>query len=280
MTLIITVATANKVVQASDRRLTQPDGSLFNDGANKAVCVGCKDARFCIGYTGLAFVDGKRTDEWILDYLMSIHAYATDVVSISEALEERLTATFHRIPKQYRRTTFVLSGYRRHIPFTMIISNYERENLWPPGEAQDAFGTHVWWLKKSANPESGYCISINGSQRAVTRPLLTKIKGLILNSFFQKKETEIVADELVSLIRQAAATPRFGRYIGRNCMAVAMSGNPSESFVTKYYPEKAFPYAYSPHLVTPPGIGIKGIEMWRGKGEPPWRNKLRGRCRG
>jgi hypothetical protein len=204
---------------------------------------------------------------------MSIHAYKTDVVSISEALEDRLTATFRLLPKQYRETTFVLSGYRRHIPFTMIISNYERENLWPPGEAQDAFGTHVWWLKKSANPESGHCISIRGTQRAVTRPLLTKIKGLLRNSFFQKKETEVVADEFVSLIREAAATPRFGQYIGRNCMAVAISGNPSESFVTKYYPEKASPYVYGPHLVTPSGIAIKGIEIWRGKGEPLWRNK-------
>jgi hypothetical protein len=272
MTLIITLATADKVVQASDRRLTLPDGSVFDDEANKAICAGCKDAHFCIAYTGLAFVEGKKTDEWLIDYLISIHAFKLDVVSISGALEEKLTATFDPLPKQYRRTTFVLSGYRRHISFTMIISNYERENLWPPGEAQDAFLTHVWWKKKGGNPESGYCISINGTQRAVSRPLLRKIKGLIRNSFFQNKGSEIVADELVSLIREAAETPQFGQYIGRNCMAVAMSLNANDGFVTKYYPEKISPYRYSPHLITPPGIAVKGIELWRGKGQPPWQS--------
>jgi hypothetical protein len=273
MTLIITVATASRAVQASDRRLTRPDGSIFDDEANKAICVGCGDAHFCIGYTGLAFVDGKRTDEWLVDYLMSIHAYRMDVASISAALEKRLTATFKPLPKQYRRTTFVLSGFRRHIPFTMIISNYERENLWPPGEAQDTFSTHVWWLKKGGNPETGYCISINGSQRAVSRPLLRRFKGLLRTSFFQKKGSDIVADQLVSLIREAAATPQFGQYIGHNCMAVTISVNPSESFVTKYYSERPSPCGYSPHLITPPGIAVRGLEVWRGGGVPPWRSR-------
>ena len=273
MTLIVTVATANKAVQASDRRLTGPDGSIFDDEANKAVCVGCRDAHFCIGYTGLAFVDGKRTDEWLLDYLMSIHAYRMEVASISAALEKRLTATFEPLPKHYKRITFVLSGFRHHMPFTMIVSNYERESLWPPGEAQDTFNTCVWWLKKGGNPETGYCISINGARRAVSRPTLRKLKRLIQTSFFQKKGSELVADQLVSLIREAADTPRFGQYIGRNCMAVTISVDPSEGFVTKYYAEKTSPCAYSPHLVTPPGIAVRGVEVWSGEGEPPWRRR-------
>lgn len=274
MTLIITVATSSKVVQASDRRLTRPDGSVFDDEANKAVCVGCKDAHFCIGYTGLAIVGRKKTDEWLLDNLISLHAYQMDVVSISAALEERLTATFASLPKQHRRTTFVLSGYRHQMPFSMIISNYERDSLWPPGEAQDTFRTYEWWMKKDGNPEGGYWISINGTQRAVSRPLLRKIKGQIRSSFFQKKGSDIVADQLVSLIREAAETPRFGQYIGRNCMAVAMSLNPSDGFVTQYYPETNSPFRYSPHLITPPGVAIKGLQLWKGKGQPPWRSSL------
>jgi len=273
MTLIITAATANKVVQASDRRLTRyTDGSVFDDDSNKAVCVGCKDAYFSIAYTGLASINSKKTDEWILGYLISIHAFQMNLVSVSEALETQLTATFISLPKKYKRMTFVLSGYRHYIPFTMIISNFERENIWPHGEVQEDFITYVRWRRRISNPEKGHSISINGTQQAVNRPIIRKIKELIRNRFFQQQECKIVADKLVSLIREAADTPKFGRYIGRNCMSVTMTPNPNDGFVTKYYPDKASPFQYSPHLITTPGIAIKGVQIWTGKGPPPWRN--------
>jgi hypothetical protein len=65
MTLIFTLATYNKIVQVSDRRLTWSDGRIADDEANKAICVSCKDACFSVAYTGLAVV-GKsliKTDE-------------------------------------------------------------------------------------------------------------------------------------------------------------------------------------------------------------------------
>jgi hypothetical protein len=48
MTLIITIVTENKVVQASDRRVTFADGSVRDDISNKAIFVGCKTQNFLL----------------------------------------------------------------------------------------------------------------------------------------------------------------------------------------------------------------------------------------
>ena len=83
MTLILSFATANKVIQVSDRRLTKPDGSLYDDEANKVICVGCSDSYFAIGYSGLGTIStGKRTDEWLVDYLASINVEQMTLNSI------------------------------------------------------------------------------------------------------------------------------------------------------------------------------------------------------
>jgi hypothetical protein len=157
----------------------------------------------------------------------------------------------------------------------VIISNFERENLWPLDEVQDAFQSYSWLMKKNSHPEKGYPIAINGMKQAFSRDIKRRFKHLIRSKFFQEKESKIAADKLVSFIREAAETPRFGRYIGKNCMVVTMSPNPNDGFVAKYNPDKASPYLYSPHLLAAPGIALKGVEVWSGKGPPPWRNPTR-----
>lgn len=278
MTLIITALTANKIIQASDRRLTRfADGSIFDDEANKAVCVRCKDAYFSMAYTGLAAINSIRMDEWLVDYLNSIKAFQLDVASIVKRLEKHLTVEFASLPRKYKAATFVLAGYTYHVPlpFREIISNFERENLWPPGEAQDAFLSYKWWMKKNGHPEKEYSITISGTQQAFNRDIIRKLKHLKRTRFFQEKDSKIVADKMVSFIREATETPRYGQYIGKNCMAVTMPSNPDDGFLAKYYPEKVSPYVYSPHLLVAPGIAFNGVEIWMGKGPPPWRRTPR-----
>jgi len=62
MTLIITCLAHEHIVQVADRRLTMPDGSLYDDDTNKAVYY-C--GRVAVAYTGLAIMEGKPTAEWI-----------------------------------------------------------------------------------------------------------------------------------------------------------------------------------------------------------------------
>ncbi len=75
MTLILTLLATNKIVQVSDRRLTL-NGETCDSNANKLVCVGCDDARFSVGYTGVAEIDGQRTDYWLKNQVKAIRSVA------------------------------------------------------------------------------------------------------------------------------------------------------------------------------------------------------------
>lgn len=110
-------------------------------------------------------------------------------------------------------------------------------------------------------------------RQAVNRSIIRKIKALRRSNFFQKEEIDPVADKLVALIREAAHSEPFGHYIGRNCMVVSMVREPRNGFLAKYYPENESPYQYAPSLITSPGVALRGIEIWRGKGPPPWRRR-------
>jgi len=113
MTLLINATTPQNVIQASDRRLTLlPDGSLYNDEANKVICVSCKDEHFAIAYTGLAEIEKQRTDIWIVDYLTAINAHKMTVELISESIEKYATSCLKTVDRRYRRTSLVLAGYR------------------------------------------------------------------------------------------------------------------------------------------------------------------------
>lgn len=69
MTLILTVLTRHYVVQVSDRLITKQKKKPFDALSNKVVIYRPWDAIVSIGYTGLAFLEGKPTDEWIAERL-------------------------------------------------------------------------------------------------------------------------------------------------------------------------------------------------------------------
>ena len=96
MILILTLIATNKIVQVSDRRLTL-DGETCDTNANKLVCVGCDDARFSVGYTGVAEIGGQRTDYWLVDQISSIFSSGhTDVLTVYKGLADRATSAVSR----------------------------------------------------------------------------------------------------------------------------------------------------------------------------------------
>jgi hypothetical protein len=77
MTQILTCVTPTLIVQLSDRRLTWlsgPDrGTVADDNRNKMTVV-CN--RLTIAYSGLAEVQTRPTDEWIVDVVSSPDSYS------------------------------------------------------------------------------------------------------------------------------------------------------------------------------------------------------------
>lgn len=75
MTLVLTLATPLAVVQASDRLVTlRPRHSgeaprPYDVLANKSILYQAQNALVTIGYSGIAFINGCPTDEWLAEQI-------------------------------------------------------------------------------------------------------------------------------------------------------------------------------------------------------------------
>jgi hypothetical protein len=258
MTLLLTVVTDRKVIQASDRLVTLPDGTVYNDKANKAVAVTCQEGQFSISFTGAAYIAGKSTDEWIGDYLTDIHAATLNAKSISDALIERLSRFHNCFSVSY--LSLVLCGYVREHPFMALISNFEH---WRPNKVvppKSDFHFEVSILKEGTNHRRALGFCIHGCEKAITEKIEHKLKRLRKKRFFQNNDSNAVALKLVEVIREASNTPDYGKYIGRDCLTIATSRNPSDDVEILYHPGKEAPIRYGPYIIHPIG-SVKGIEI-------------------
>jgi hypothetical protein len=86
------------LIQVTDRRLTWPDGQVFNDYTNKVTIF---NGRMAVSYAGLSKVLGQKTDEWLAQTLANptIRTLADAVYT----LKDRATAAFPRLGAAGRR---------------------------------------------------------------------------------------------------------------------------------------------------------------------------------
>src|SRR5215510_649434 len=92
------MSTPDVLIQVTDRRLTWPDGQMFNDYTNKVTIF---NGRMAVSYAGLSKVRGQKTDKWLVQTLANptIRTLADAVY----ALQDRATAAFRdwpRIPEE------------------------------------------------------------------------------------------------------------------------------------------------------------------------------------
>jgi hypothetical protein len=72
MTSILTAACPRYVVQVSDRRLSKVAGKNVSEhdaSSNKTIVFRCSDAIVSIGYSGVGYIRGIPTDEWLAECL-------------------------------------------------------------------------------------------------------------------------------------------------------------------------------------------------------------------
>jgi len=70
MTLILTRASRDYVLQVADRLVTLPGGQPFDAMSNKTVLYCARNGVVTMGYTGLAYLGGIPTDQWIVQTLI------------------------------------------------------------------------------------------------------------------------------------------------------------------------------------------------------------------
>lgn len=107
MTLIVSAATRRAAYQVADAQLTlSPTGTVADDLAPKTVIVLCHDAKLIISYSGLASLDGLRTDRWLAQLLVRLDARSLVFLEVLEGLR---TALNHAITSNPHLETHGLS---------------------------------------------------------------------------------------------------------------------------------------------------------------------------
>jgi hypothetical protein len=217
MTLVLSCATPEYIVQVSDRHLTWPNGQLADDNTNKVVLF-CR--RVAFAYTGLAEIDGEKTDEWLMDVL----ATSNSLSEARSAIESSATKAFQRIPlpNSQKRHAFVGVGWTLLTPedqpraIICSISNAQNDRGEWLSEARDSFSQrcmilpelNLCWLE-----DAGYRLKISEK-----RELEHQIKDCVEH----KTGPKPIARLLMRAVRQVA--DRSER-VGHNLLVVSLPKN-------------------------------------------------------
>jgi hypothetical protein len=220
MTLILACATHDYVVQVSDRRLIWlVDNQVMDqdDYANKVVLF-CR--RMAFAYTGLAEINGKKTDEWLMDVL----AASNSLPDACLAIESSATEAFRRIslPSSKKRHAFVGVGWTLLAPDEQLraaictISNAQGEQGgWLP-KARDKFT-----LQYTVLPELKSHQLENVGQR-LSEKKTAEIERQIKNCIEHKTGPKPIARLLVRAVREVAARKR---QVGQDLLVVSLPRN-------------------------------------------------------
>jgi hypothetical protein len=110
LTQILSVITHDYVLMASDRRLTRATGERAGEVLSDDTC---KLVSLChtygIGYSGLAYLGGRPTHEWIATTLADANCH--DVDNASNVLVQATPPALHAAPPELRRQIFIFAGW-------------------------------------------------------------------------------------------------------------------------------------------------------------------------
>jgi hypothetical protein len=273
VTLVITILGNNKVVQVADTRLTL-NGKLHDAHAIKAVGVACADAQFCIGYSGVAEIEGQRTDYWLVDQVASIfasgrhgiRAVTWELAVRAEHAMPKLRYQGMRVKREGRALQLVMAGYHHSEigplsrPFVTSIMNTRFQGIDEPLAVDDDFVIDASMLRPGLpNSETGGRIlgiaaaTMLGEDpyaRQARKTLNQVMRDLKRIDLGERPSGRATVERLVEVIRQASRHPRHGHLIGRDCLSIVMHPNNRMPFVY-YHPEAASSTIRLPHLVTP-----------------------------
>lgn len=231
MTLIIAAANKDAVLLVADTRLTRPDGSLYDDCAIKTIVLHCWDAKLVLAYTGLAIIEGKRTDRWLVSKLREANASRKAFLEVVELLRDQLTRVTRKNSDLGRRgLTLVVIGLghspnRVRQPAVAVISNVEEPNP-ERGEFRKVSSLGRGFCKYVMNPNCKFYISITGAVgstiafNSFRRNIVKRLKTIKTSGNLRH-----LLNIFVTMLRVQRRDFQFGKLIGNDCMAVAMTSD-------------------------------------------------------
>lgn len=217
MTLILTCLAHEHIVQVADRRLTMPDGRLYDDDTNKAIFY-C--GRVAVAYTGLALMEEKPTAEWIGSCMKD----ALETETAMNHVAERAERYFGRIDLPDKRLAVVATGWatlrgeQPLRPFICVASNFMTDSweCMPSAEKQMIVRTN--FLDKS----SSYLIFACG--QSLTRGEVTHLNHLVRRAVEHGATARALARLLGNVVQSVAnGRDRRAERVGRGMIIHLLS---------------------------------------------------------
>lgn len=213
MTLIQTVTTDDLVIQVADRRLSRPDGSVFDDDYTKLVCW---NTSFTVGFTGLARIDPaqkKSTSEWLAETLCDYASFEDGV----DALRYWASGQIGQLPTgkgwEDKRLGIIIAGFdRRRIPLVAEISNFDPEAPIPAN--QNEF--KCYRIRRAP----GHSASFRITGAALTEKMYANILLRRVPRMLKQQDGITRAARLMVALQRRISEDNPG--VGRHAMAVAI----------------------------------------------------------
>jgi hypothetical protein len=225
MTIIASAMSWDFAVQVSDRRISW-NGKPLDDESNKATILICQNARFAVGYTGLAQWSSFNTQDWIVRTLQECAAPDYSAEPLCKRFIERATSDFRDLerlkcaPPIHKRLTIMLTGFgiftnresgkSLSVPLSLIVTNFQDADrgvddpeAWP--EFKGTFG-----IPKPNTKVVSYVQRV-GAWQAFPDEEVPVIRTLLA----ERKPPQAVVGKLVAAVRTAADRPASGNGIGK-----------------------------------------------------------------
>lgn len=272
MTLILGQASHQFVLQVSDRLVTQ-DGKPFDQISNKTILYVAPDAVISMAYTGLAYLDGIPTDQWLANIIHGRPLPPGPHATIPTALSLGRTAQWLHIGP-------TLELIRERLTIAFASSKLRRKASKPMFEI--LITGWQWGRRKRARPmiagivkERGLSVArIWRSPRHIGRRYSfagtpeTNLKSSDLESLETSlgkiRSADEAEDILVGTIRTVS---RRSRLVGADCMSVLIPSPRLCNVRVRYIPQKirsfvvvsgsprqscgTFPSTFSPWILGP-----------------------------
>lgn len=225
MTLIIGAMCEKYVVQVSDRRLSR-NGKVVDDEQDKTTVLICNNARFAVGFTGLAGYGTFDTHSWMLKTLRDAGPPEFTPLELTTRFTAEATNYFETslllrtVPKRDKRVTFMFNGFVTQpwgaMPAALLVTNYQD---WGKGDSLEAwpeFRSTYFALKENWSPPLTWVQRIGLWQ--AFRNDHNSLKELLR----QGRPAKALVGKAIELIHEAADRKEAQGLIGKQLSSIVL----------------------------------------------------------
>lgn len=245
VTLIVAIGNSAYSAIVVDRRLTI-SGVPLTDEANKLTFLCCDDARVAIAFTGLAEINGIRTDIQLMLAIKDIVASAYDITGTVLGLIDRLNSLWKNHRLKGEKLIFIVTGfvYWEEVPqqVCMWIGN--------DGDPQRA----TFSLRQKTIQEPEVLLESIGTTSGLDDEAVSRLRELLV----RRRPAAEAVTKAVSIIQRAAE--RSSELVGLQCNSAVISSSPDRIMSGTYHSAFRTGVAYLPNIAFP-----RGAQFMNGK---------------